>query len=246
MAAFNIENGKVAPNETLEAGLAAEFVTLWDKADAIQKLMPKPERIAESTKYLIQIRDALNAAAAGGDLAVAEAQLKETETAIRENHASIRKNILRSDWCEIVVTVALSLAILGLYALLHQLGFSNVEDNDLAYQLNVYQNLIGATGWALLGFTMGLIIRRVHELKTAKFDSLVARLAKNVGQTDPLWRAGGNLLVVGAAFLSVYLGVAFVSDSGLGWPNIELPRSSVLPGVLLGIVTPKLVKALLG
>lgn len=246
MQAFKIEKGKVVPEGTLADGLPADFVTLWDKAVAIQRLLPRPELIAESTEHLVSIVNALNAAAAGGDRSAAEVQLNLTETAVREGHAAISTRISKSNRWEVIFTVALSAAILALYILLRYFDFTNVEDNDHSYQRNIYQNLIGATGWALLGFTVGLVIRRTYELRTAKFDSLAAGLAKRVDHTDPLWRAGGNLMIVGAAFLSVYLGIAFVSNSGLGWPNIELPRSSVLPGVLLGIVAPKLVKALLG
>lgn len=237
--AFVIKDGKVAPNDcALPEGVSPRLVELWDKAMMIQKLMPHP-----IATHMVGILSVLNATAAGGDVESGARELAEIEQRILHDQKELRGTIAKSDRSEVLLTALLGGIILIIYCSLRRADFVAVAGEDNQYILNVIQNSVGATGWAMVGFAPGLYVRRIYEMRTAPFGTVAERHARG---TCPWHAALGNLLLAVILFGSIYVGVSFVKSGTVGWPNIEVPVSAFWPGVILGLTATRLAKAAMG
>lgn len=240
---FVVEEERVVPGKAvLRANVSPKIFAIWDRAQAIAGLMPSTVFVAERRARLERIRDTLNAVASGADEHEAQGTLDLIEKEIRTEQSKIRCRVTRLCFAEIALTLAFAGLVLAIYFGLRKLNFVAWGGGGGYYQ-NVAQNIIGMVGWMTLGFVIGLTVRRIYELQTMSF----ARIIERAENETPAWLAVlGNTVLILALSLSIYFGVSFVEIEAGGLKNFKVPGNSILPGIILGLSLPRIVKALMG
>lgn len=243
MPVFRVSDHQVVPTDdaVFSKATPAALVTIWDDVQRVQGLMPAEVVTPERYARLNRLAGALNKVADGGNVPAAKAEIETVEVEILESQRAVRKHMAKADWKEICWTLGAGIFCLAIYCLLRSNGFIDVPDGDTAYRRNLLQNSLGATGYAMLGFAVGLVLRRLYQMKNLPFSSLLERFRQG---RRPILGAVGNLALVLAVCLSVLIGVEIVDTGNFGWPNIERPQSAIVPGLLIGLAGQKLLKLL--
>jgi len=236
---FVIKEGRIAPVDgILPEGASPNLIELWEKADTIQKLVPEV-----MYTRLVEIRDTLNAAADGGDIEIEMRKLVKIERQIQSEQADLLKAARKSDMLEILLTLLWGILILIIYFALRAVGFVASGSPDAQYTKNVIENLFGATGWATLGFSLGMLIKRVYWARTRSFADIAAEHAQ---RRSACRVALINMVIVVVTIGSIYFGIPFIEMTGLSWSIVEVPRSAFWPGIIFGLTAPHRIRDAMG
>jgi len=243
MPVFRISEHQVVPADdaVFSEATPAALVTIWDAVQRVQGLMPSEVVIAERHARLKRLAEALNLVADGGDVVVAKTEIEAVEAEVLDLQRAVRQHIAKADREEIFWTLGTGIVGLAVYGLLWSNGFIDVPDNEAAYRRNLIQNSVGSAGYAMLGFAVGLVLRRLYQIRNQPYSTLLESFRQG---RQPMLTAVGHLALVVAVCLSVLMGVEIVDTGNFGWPNIEKPQSAVVPGLLIGLAGQKLLKLL--
>lgn len=243
MPVFRISDHHVVPTDDamFSEATPAALVMIWEDVQRVQGLMPAEVVTPERHARLNRLAGALNMVADGGNMPAAKTEIDTVETEILEAQRAVRKHMAKAGWKEFFWTLGIGIVALAIHCLLRSNGFINVPDNDAAYWRNLLQNTVGAAGYAMLGFTVGLGLRRLYQIKNLPYSSLLERFRQD---RRPKLDAVGNLALVLAICASVLMGVEIVETGSFGWPNLENPPSSIIPGLLIGLAGQKVLKLL--
>lgn len=240
---FHIEKGRIRPIEgklPQRADIDARFVNLWDRVEALQDRMPDdvdPVFFLDQREKLCAI---LNEAAVGQEFEVSSSMIDVTERRIDGRQLEIRRRAFSMGAVEGVSSIVLGVIWIGIFYLLRLFGKPGVEWISKV-QWNKVQNINGAIGFALVGFALAVVVRNHIVSQHYDFD-YVRNIVLDSGR--PLQKALGNLAIVSAMILSVFYGASIFKIGEIG--HILHPHKSIAPGILLGLVGPRLLRGLIG
>lgn len=243
MPVFRVSEHQVIPTDdaVFSDATPATLVTIWDDVQRVQGMMPSEVVTAERHAHLKRLAGALNLVADGGDVLAAKTEIETVESEILGSQRAVRKHIAKADRDEVLWTLGVGIVGLAVYGLLRSNGFIDVPDEHAAYRRNLVQNSVGAASYAMLGFTVGLVLRRLYQMQNQPFPTLLDSFRQG---RRPMLVAVGHVALVLALCLSVLMGVEIVDTGNFGWPNIEKPRSAIVPGLIIGLAGQKVLKLL--
>jgi hypothetical protein len=240
---FVIENRTlVAKDVVLTQNPNARLVLLWTRAQSLEALLPSNTDLVSRDRRLDEILDTLNAAAAGGSFAHAQNELERIDGRIRSSQSALRCSGFWASTRAAGATFVVGLSILTLYWLMREVGFKDwVEDDAQSVRLNIIENIVGATGWATVGFAPAFFVRKFIEAKLMSFENV----ARDLEAAHSAWHAGfAHAVICLLTILAFYFGVSYWQSDFGGFHNVLKPFTSLVPGLGLGLFAPSLFKLL--
>ncbi len=220
-------------------GPPTKLVLAWGIAEEMMALVPPYAADTETDAKLQEACNTLNEIANGRtDLKEGLVSLEKNRADLKKiRHESVRRAAAWLGFLETICTAACAgisaLAFYGLYSL--DWAGGNVFWTDV-------ENAIKATGYAVAGFSVAVLLRRLYFARVDPISDVAGFLEKGWA---PWELAAVNFLLVILSIASIFFGVK-VADSFNGFGLIASPWTALLPGVLLGLAAPRVLKGLLG
>lgn len=220
-------------------GPPVQLVRAWVVVEEIMALVPQHLADEETDAQIQTACDTLNAIAEGmKDVHESIHLLEATKFALQRKFVSSKRtDAVRLGFLEATITGGLSVVIFVAFHVLRYLDWAggNVIWTDV-------ENAISATGFGLAAFAFAVLLRRTYASREDKIEEISEYLAKG---WKPWELAAINFLLVVVAICSIFFGIKLIANFH-GFGLIATPWKALLPGFLLGLAAPKILRGLLG
>ena len=199
------------------------------------RLVPAKSDDAESKCQIMQVRDILNQVSAGAlQSDSAQVALQQLEQDIRKRHDALRSSAFKKRWKgEAVPTFIAALTLIALYNAIYYLEVAFWFGDEASVTLHVVENIIGATGWGLLGFFAAIMIRSYSMFRYSPIEKVSAYM----NETSRPWLiALENTAFVMVALIAIYFGISFIDIISEPMRVIALPKYGLVPGLVVGFI----------